>query len=94
VTYTIAALLVSDPVVTIVRRELRKLADGLNPNIEDVRAIIGDHIIKRELTDAEEAKFAAKAVKKMQHHAKAGRAIQSRDGSPAADGEVEEKSMG
>jgi|HubBroStandDraft_2_1064218.scaffolds.fasta_scaffold40531_3 hypothetical protein len=90
-TYSIAALLVSDPVVAIVRRELRKLADGLNPNIEHVRTIIEDQIIKRELFDAEEAKLAAKAVRKIRHQAKAGKAIPDKTRPPVDDGTAKEE---
>jgi hypothetical protein len=63
--YSIAALLLSDIVVGIVRRELRKLADGLNPQLDDVRTIIAEQVIKRELTEADEMQPAMKAVKKL-----------------------------
>jgi hypothetical protein len=63
--YSIAQLILSDPVVAMVRRELRKLADGLNPDLNDVRSVIEEQVIKRELIEADEAKIAAKAVKKL-----------------------------
>jgi hypothetical protein len=63
--YSIAQLLLSEPVVGIVRRELRKLADGLNPDVDQVRSIIQDQVVKRELIEADEAKIAAKAVRKL-----------------------------
>jgi hypothetical protein len=63
--YSVAALLLSDPVVTVVRRELRKMADGLYPAIEEVRDIIKENVIKRELIEAEEAKIASKLVRKL-----------------------------
>jgi hypothetical protein len=63
--YSIAQLLLSDPVVGMVRRELRKLADGLNPNLDEVRNLIEEHVIKRELIEADDAKAAAKAVRKL-----------------------------
>lgn len=63
--YSVAQLLLSDPVVGMVRRELRKLADGLNPGIDEVRAIIEEQVVKRELIEADDAKLAAKAVRKM-----------------------------
>ena len=63
--YSIAQLLLSDPVVGMVRRELRKLADGLNPDVDDVRDLIRDQVVKRELIEADEAKIAAKAVRKL-----------------------------
>lgn len=74
--YSIAQLLLSDPVVTIVRRELRKLADGLNPDIDDVRDLIKDEVVKRELIEADEAKVAAKAVRRL---GRSGRATKSID---------------
>lgn len=63
--FSIAQLMLSDPVVGMVRRELRKLADGLNPDLDQVRDIIEEQVIKRELIEADEAKVAAKAVRKL-----------------------------
>lgn len=63
--FSVAALMLSKPVVGMVRRELRKLAKGLNPSLEDVAAIIEDQVIKRELIESDEAKLATKAVKKL-----------------------------
>lgn len=63
--YSIAQLILSDPVVAMVRRELRKLADGLNPDIDEVRTIIEEQVIKRELIEADDAKVAAKAIRKL-----------------------------
>jgi hypothetical protein len=68
--YSIAQLLLSPPVVTMVRRELRKLAVGLNPDIDDVRDLISDHVVKRELIEAEEAKAAARAVRRLSRPAR------------------------
>jgi hypothetical protein len=62
--YTIAALLCSEPVLTAVRRELRRIVEGLNPGIEEIEGIIAQQIIKRELLDGDEAKAAAKLAKK------------------------------
>jgi hypothetical protein len=69
--FSIAQLLLSDPVVAMVRRELRKLADGLNPDIDQVRTIIAEQVLKRELIEADEAKTAAKAIKKLNRQARA-----------------------
>ena len=75
--YSIAQLLLSDPVVGMVRRELRKLADGLKPDIDDVRNIIEEQVIKRELLEADAAIVAAKAVKKLAKQARAKSASNS-----------------
>jgi hypothetical protein len=63
--YSIAALLVSDPIISVVRRELKKLADGLNPDPDHIRCIIQEQVVKRELMEADEAKIAQKAVKRL-----------------------------
>jgi hypothetical protein len=68
--FSIAQLLLSDPVVGMVRRELRKLADGLNPDLDEVKNIIQEQVIKRELIEADEAKVAAKAVKRLSRQTK------------------------
>jgi len=74
--YSIAQLLLSEPVVVMVRRELRKLADGLNPDIDDVRTLIRDQVIKRELIEADEARIAAKAVKKLNKPQRAAKQVE------------------
>jgi hypothetical protein len=86
--YSIAQLLLSDPVVAMVRRELRKLADGLNPNVDDVRSLIKDQVIKRELMEAEEAKVAAKAVRKLNRTARAKSANRAEDTVSGVDEEA------
>lgn len=62
--FSIAALILSDPVVSIVRRELRRMADGLNPDPDEIRKLICEQVVKRELIEGDEALAAAKAVKK------------------------------
>ena len=71
--YSVAAILLADPVVAMVRREMRKLADGLNPTLEEVRTIIENEVIKRELIESDEAITATKAVNKLAKHAKAAK---------------------
>jgi hypothetical protein len=68
--YSVAAILLSEPVVAMVRRELRKLADDLYPSLDEVRKVIEDEVIKRELIETEEAKAATKAVKKLSKQTK------------------------
>ena len=81
--YSIAQLMLSDPVVAMVRRELRKLADGLNPDLNDVRSIIEEQVIKRELIEADEAKTAAKAVKRLNKQSRVSKSTDD-EGGPAS----------
>lgn len=73
--YSVAQLLLTDPVVAAVRRELKKMADGLNPSLEEVRAIIEEQVVKRELIEAEDAKLAAKAVKRMNRRSRSAKSL-------------------
>jgi len=77
--YSVAAILLTDPVVAMVRRELRKLADGLNPSLDEVKKVIEDEVIKRELIETDEAKAATKAVKKLSRQSKATKAAPDGD---------------
>jgi hypothetical protein len=49
--HAIAALLLSDPVVTAVRRGVRKRVYGYFPSLQDVREVIAEQVIKRELIE-------------------------------------------
>jgi hypothetical protein len=82
--YTVAALLLCDPIVALVRREMRKMVDGINPDIDEIRAIILDQVIKRELTETEEAKIAEKAVRKVSKATKRPRVVPKEDKKVAA----------
>jgi hypothetical protein len=62
--FSIAALILSDPVIAILRRELRRMADGLNPDPSDIRKLVCEQVVKRELIEGEEAAAASKAVRK------------------------------
>lgn len=68
--FTVAAILGSDPVVAVVRRELRRLFPDLKVASENLKELIEAEVIKREAIEGEKAKEAAsrinKAVKKME----------------------------
>ena len=81
--YSVAQLLLSDPVVAMVRRELRKLAPGINPDVDNIRTIIEEQVIKRELMEADEAKVAAKAVRRLNRSARSSRTPEQREGADA-----------
>src|ERR1039458_2996908 len=59
--FTIAALLRSDPVLKIVRKEIRKLVKGFKPDIEEIRTLIEKQVLKQELTEGDEAEAASKS---------------------------------
>lgn len=62
--FVIAELVLSEPVVTTVRREIRRLFDGLKVSDEDVRALLSEQVIKRDLLDGDAHKAAKTAVRR------------------------------
>lgn len=62
--YVIAELLQSDPIVGVVRRELRRLFDGLKVTDEELRVFLTNDVIKRDALDGDAPKAAKSLVKK------------------------------
>ncbi len=62
--YTIAAAILSEPVVKCIRRELRKLDKGVKIAEEAIEELLKHEVVKRDLVDGDKAKEASKMVKK------------------------------
>jgi len=63
--YAIAALLLSDPLLSSLRLQIRRLSK-IRVDVEDLRSLLTDEIVKRELLDGDEAKSASIFLKKLQ----------------------------
>jgi len=53
--FMISAVLQGDPVVDLVRKELRKVSDGLRIDPEEIRVVIQSEVLKRDVIEGEEA---------------------------------------
>ncbi len=62
--YTIGALLLTDSVTNIVRRELRKLKPGIKVDAEEIRDLLKAEVLKREILESESGTEANKKVAK------------------------------
>ena len=62
--FTIAALTKTDPILTILRRELRRLGPGLKVEKEEIQELLESGVLKRDVSQGEDAEQAAKLVKK------------------------------
>lgn len=63
--YVIGNLMLADPVLSVVRRELRKLADGMKIDVAEVEGIVRTQVLKREIVEGEEAEAAQSRVSKL-----------------------------
>jgi hypothetical protein len=62
--YVIGNLMLAEPVLAVVRRELKKLADGMKIDIAEVKQIVRTEVLKREIVEGEEAEAAQAHVSK------------------------------
>jgi hypothetical protein len=62
--FIISAIVQSDPVVSVVRRELRKLADGVRVSEEEIKSILNTEVLKRDVIQGEQAMDAMNRLKK------------------------------
>ena len=61
--FTVGAILNSEPVIKLIRRELRRLVDVMVDE-DDIRAVLDNEVIKREVLEGEKAIAAKKRVAK------------------------------
>jgi len=62
--YVIGALITSEPVLTILRRELKKLADGIKIEAAEIEQILTNEVLKREILIGDEADAARSKIGK------------------------------
>jgi predicted type IV restriction endonuclease len=62
--FVIGAILTTDPVIQIVRRELKKMTPDITVAKEEIEAIIASEVLKREIVEGDAAEVAAASVKK------------------------------
>ncbi len=62
--YTIGALLTTDSIAEVVRRELRKLKPGIKVEISDIQYLIQNGVLKREILESDAGEEANKQVNK------------------------------
>lgn len=62
--YTVAELLQGDTMITALRRELRRLFDGLKVTDDELRAILNNDVIKRDAIDGDNPRAAKTIVKR------------------------------
>ena len=67
--FTVAALLISHDILDDLRKEIRRLGSGIKVEVDYLRALLTNEIVKRDLIDSEEAKAAFQNVKRLQRTA-------------------------
>ena len=64
--FMVGAIVQSDPVISVIRRELRRIADGVKVTEEEIQTILYAEVLKRDIVQGEHAEEAVTRVKKAQ----------------------------
>ncbi len=62
--YTVGALLSSEVVASLVRRELRKIKPGIKVSVQEIQEMVQEEVIKREVVDSDSGREAQKIIAK------------------------------
>ncbi|MDP2930249.1 MAG: type I restriction enzyme HsdR N-terminal domain-containing protein [bacterium] len=84
--FILGALMLSDEVVSTIRRELRKISEGVLVTPEEIIQVLSNEVIKREVLDGEEAAKAQGRVRRFY-----GKATRRTKESLAEESPTEEK---
>jgi len=57
-------IILSVPIVSVIRRELRKVSSGVQVTEEEIVSILNSEVLKRDIVQGESAEEALKHVKK------------------------------
>lgn len=79
--FVLAAAIVSDPVLEVVRRQLRRITPDLRVEVDDLRSVVTQDVLKREVTEGEQAE---QARKKLSRAASRMLRVRKPDEAPAA----------
>ncbi len=73
--FSLAAVLVSDPVLKLARRQLKNMSPAAKFDLEQIKAVLLQEVLKRDVTEGEKADEARKRVARMKHRRKAKSAV-------------------
>jgi hypothetical protein len=79
--FSIGAVLLTEPVLGVVRRELKRLSPDVRIEVEQIRAVLEQEVLKREVVEGDKAEAASKRIAKV-----ASKALRSKnERTPAGD---------
>jgi len=62
--YVIGSLILGEPVLSLIRRELKRLSDGIKIEVDEVEAMVRAEVLKREVVEGDQAEAAKARVNK------------------------------
>lgn len=81
--FSLAALILSDPLLEVIRRELRRMSPGIRIEVEQIDEVLRSEVLKREVLEGEKADSARKLVSRAANRTL--RTAKPEQGGPAVD---------
>jgi hypothetical protein len=63
--FTLAALMLSDPVLDVLRREIRRLSPDVRVETDEIKKVLETEVLKREVLEGEKAESSRKQIAKV-----------------------------
>jgi predicted type IV restriction endonuclease len=82
--FSLASIILSDPVLKVIRRTLRHVSPGITVSISQIAAALQSEVLKREVLEGEKAEAARKMLRKAQSRVAKSR-VQTDDGSSPSE---------
>jgi len=60
--FIIGGLIINDVILNAIRRELRKLANGVRIDLPEIEDIVRNEVLKREIVEGDDAKIAQSRI--------------------------------
>jgi hypothetical protein len=79
--FFLGAVVVSDPVVAVIRRELRRVSPDVRIEVDQIKHALTNEVIKREVLDGEQAEAAKRKINRV-----ANKALRQKAEASGADG--------
>jgi hypothetical protein len=81
-------MVLSDPVVDVIRRELRRVSPDVRIETEQIREVLSSEVVKREVMEGDKAGEARKKIARVASKALRARVAKHKGGTDRADGEI------
>lgn len=91
--FILGALVLSEDIVSMIRRELRKVSDGLLVTHEDIIRVLENEVIKRDVIEGDEAQKAQGRVKRFYRKASKDAGEESATETPASPSQPQDVSF-
>lgn len=88
--FTLAATIISEPVLKVIRKSLKQLSPDISVSIEEIQKSLVSEVLKREVVEGEEADEAAKKIKKALKKIAKQKSSSESGGSHSENGETAE----